>query len=255
METINNNKKHRVVTVQNYKIEGMTCSSCVEKITQKLKIIPNVSFVEINLKEKKAKITADRHIQIEEVRNAIVDMPNYTVDLYDDVPAVNKLSEQKSFYQTYKPLITLFAYILFFSLAYQLKLGHFSEQIFMNHLMAGFFIGLSFFKFLDLKSFATTFSNYDLIAKRWKSYGVVYPFIELTLGFLFISGQFLQFANAVTVAILGVTTVGVYYKIKTKSLFQCACLGTAFNLPLSNVTIAENLTMIAMTLYRILSMI
>ena len=116
----------------------------------------------------------------------------------------------------------------------------------MNHLMAGFFIGLSFFKFLDLKSFATAFANYDPIAKKWKPYGAIYPFVELTLGFLFIADKFLNFANVMTIVVLTATTIGVYNKIKSKSNFQCACLGAGFNLPLSNVTIFENLAMVAM---------
>lgn len=253
MEAITNKETNVPMTTQTYKIEGMTCGSCVEKISQRLKLIHDVSSVEVNLSEKKADITANRTVMLREVQSAIADLPKYKADFYDDVETSSTLPETKSFYQTYKPLFVVFAYILIFSIAYQVHLGSFSAHMFMNHLMAGFFVGLSFFKFLNLKSFATAFANYDPIAKNWKPYGAIYPFIELTLGFLFIADKFLILANIMTIIVLGATTVGVYQKIKSKSQFQCACLGAGFNLPLSNVTIIENLAMVAMALVGLFS--
>lgn len=247
MEAITNMNDKTKTTVT-YKIEGMTCSSCVDKITQRLKGIPGVSWVNVSLSEKKADLIADRPVLLKEIQGAIADLPKYKADFYDDVETSSTLPEQKTFFQTYKPLFTVFAYILIFSTAFQISRGEFSAHYFMNHLMAGFFVGLSFFKFLDLKSFATAFSNYDPLAKKWKAYGAVYPFIELTLGFLYIADKFLFAANVMTILVLSITTVGVYQKIKSKSQFQCACLGAGFNLPLSNVTIFENLAMVVMAL-------
>lgn len=234
------------ISTSTYKIEGMTCGSCVEKITQRLKVLPGVSSANVSLAEKKVEIAADRIVLLKEVQIALTDLPKYKADFYDDSEVSSAVTQPKTFFQTYKPLFTVFAYILIFSTAFQISRGEFSSHYFMNHLMAGFFVGLSFFKFLDLKSFATAFSNYDPLAKKWKSYGAVYPFIELTLGFLFIADKFLLFANVMTIIILGITTVGVYQKIKSKTQFQCACLGAGFNLPLSNITIFENLGMVAM---------
>lgn len=247
MEAITNINK-KTMTTYTYKIEGMTCGSCVEKITQRLKALPDVSSVNVSLTEKKADIVADRAVLLKDIQGVLSDLPKYKADFYDDVETSSVLQEQKTFFQTYKPLFTVFAYILIFSVAYQVSRGEFSSHHFMNHLMAGFFVGLSFFKFLDLKSFATAFSNYDPLAKKWKAYGAIYPFIELALGFLFIADKFLLVANVITILVLGTTTVGVYQKIKSKSQFQCACLGAGFNLPLSNVTIFENLAMVVMAL-------
>lgn len=247
MEAITNiNNKSK--TTYTYKIEGMTCGSCVEKITERLKALPGVSGVNVSLSDKKADIIADRSVMLKEIQGAIADLPKYKADFYDDVETSSVLAQEKTFFQTYKPLFTVFAYILIFSVAFQVSRGSFSAHHFMNHLMAGFFVGLSFFKFLDLKSFATAFSNYDPLAKKWKTYGLIYPFIELTLGFLYIADKFLLFANVMTIIVLGITTVGVYQKIKSKSQFQCACLGAGFNIPLSNITIFENLAMVAMAL-------
>lgn len=245
MEAITNiNTKSK--TTLTYKIDGMTCGSCVEKITERLKALPGVSWVNVSLADKKADIIADRSILLKEIQGAIADLPKYKADFYDDVETNSEIPQQKTFFQTYKPLFTVFAYVFLFSIAYQISRGAFSAHLFMNHIMAGFFIGLSFFKFLDLKSFATAFANYDPLAKKWKAYGAIYPFIELTLGFLFIADKFLLFANVMTILVLTTTTVGVWQKLKSKSQFQCACLGAGFNLPLSNITIFENLAMAVM---------
>lgn len=242
------NTHNKSKTTSTYKVEGMTCGSCVEKITARLKAIPGITWVNVNLSEKKADIIADRSVMLKEIQSAIADLPKYKVDFYDDVETSSVLPVEKTFFQTYKPLFTVFAYILIFSVAFQVSRGSFSAHHFMNHLMAGFFVGLSFFKFLDLKSFATAFSNYDPLAKNWKPYGSIYPFIELTLGFLFIADKFLLFANITTILVLGISTIGVYQKIKSKSQFQCACLGAGFNIPLSYITVFENLAMVAMAL-------
>ncbi len=223
-----------------YNISGMTCSSCVEKLSQRFKAIPGVTAVDVNLKEQKADLKADRNVSLKEVEAALADLPKYKV---------SEKPEAKTFYQTYKPLLTVFTYIFIFSTAYQIHLGEFSAHLFMNHIMAGFFIGLSFFKFLDLNSFATAFTNYDPLAQRWNAYGFIYPFIEIVLGFLFIAGKFLLFANILTIVVLSISTIGVYQNMKKK--FQCACLGAGFNIPLSNITIIENLAMIAMAIWGI----
>lgn len=154
-------------------------------------------------------------------------------------------------FKIYKPLAVVFAFIVLVSIAYQSTLSAFDCHLFMNHLMAGFFIGLSFFKFLDLRAFAKSFSSYDPVARRWSLYGLIYPFIELALGLMFVAGVSLRAANFMTIVILSLTTVGVYKKLQSKTESTCACLGTAFNLPLSKVTIVENVGMILMAAYNL----
>lgn len=162
-------------------------------------------------------------------------------------------AKEVSTFKTYKPLIVVFSYIFLISITVQIVLGSFDVHLLMNHIMAGFFISLSYFKFLDLKSFSEAFSYYDPIAKKNPSYGFMYPFIEIGLGLMFIAGIGLFYANILTAFILSVTTVGVIKQINTKSQFQCACLGAGFNLPLSWVTVVENAAMVFMAIYGLLT--
>lgn len=233
-----------------FSIQGMTCQACVKTITDKLSGIAGIKTVDVSLADKRANIVSERNIGLSEVSSALADSPKYSASEYKAITSTAKSEPtEASLLKTYKPLIAIFSFILLVSISYQISLGVFNTHIFMNHLMAGFFIGLSFFKLLDLKAFSESFSSYDPIAQRWLSYGYIYPFVELGLGLLFISGKLLMLANAGTVIVLSVTTYGVYKRLQSKSQFQCACLGTTFNLPLSNVTIVENVAMIAMALY------
>lgn len=237
--------------MQTYKINGMTCESCVGKVTQRLSEIHGVAKVNVNLATKTADIDSVEPVSLLQVRMALADLPKYSADYDDDnsVADASSYLEKESLLKTYKPLIVLFSFVFLVSAAAQFNQGHFSTMLFMRHLMAGFFIGLSFFKFMDLQAFSTAFAKYDPLAKTLRGYGRVYPFIELTLGIMFVAGVGLTLANALTVLVLGITTYGVVQKITGKDQIQCACLGAGFNLPLSWVTVIENSVMVLMAIY------
>ena len=228
-----------------FKVQGMTCESCVKKITQTLHALPHVHSAQVSLANKTVEIKSTPLMTLADLRSAMSSEPQYS---FAD-PLAEVVEKPKSWFETYRPLITVFAFVLLASLAFQFSLTQFNSVLFMNHLMAGFFIGLSIFKFLDLKAFAESFSSYDPIAERWMIYGYAYPFIELTLGLMYLAGFALPLAHMLTIVILTSSTIGVYKRLQSKSAFQCDCLGTTFNLPLSNVTIAENLMMILMASY------
>ena len=219
----------------------MTCDACVKTITARLLAMPHVTAADVSLEKKSVHITASSSISLQDVQKALIDLPKYSVS--------DETTQEKTWFETYKPLLTVFVFVFLVSTAYQISLDQFSMNLFMNHIMAGFFIGLSFFKFLDLKSFAESFSNYDPIAQRFLGYGKIYPFLELGLGLLYISSLGLTYAHLITAVILSITTYGVIKRLKSKSPFQCACLGTGFSLPLSSVTVIENVLMITMAIY------
>jgi hypothetical protein len=117
----------------------------------------------------------------------------------------------------------------------------------MNHFMAGFFLVFSFFKLLNLESFADSYAMYDVVAGRWHAWGYVYAFLELALGLAFLTGFSPIITNAVTLVIMSVSIVGVLQSVLNKRKIQCACLGAVFNLPMSTITILEDAAMIAMS--------
>ena len=103
-----------------------------------------------------------------------------------------------------------------------------------------------------LKGFPESFKMYDPLAKAIPKYGLVYPFIELILGLLFIARIQIPLALIITIVILGITTFGVIKTLLDKKTIQCACLGTTLKLPMTKATFIENTIMILMAVWMLI---
>lgn len=117
---------------------------------------------------------------------------------------------------------------------------------FMILYMGIFFIVFSLMKMLDWKGFVNAFSMYDLIAKRVRFYGWIYPGIEFALGIMFLFNLYINVAAWVTIFALGIGAIGVGKNMLSKNKVQCACLGTKINVPLTKVTLLEDILMVVM---------
>ena len=53
-------------------------------------------------------------------------------------------------------------------------------------------------------------------------------------------------ALIITLVVLSITTIGVTKTLLSKKSIQCACLGTALKLPMTEATFIENAIMIVM---------
>jgi hypothetical protein len=125
----------------------------------------------------------------------------------------------------------------------------------MNYFMAGFFLVFSFFKLLDLQGFSDSYSTYDIIAKRWKTWGFIYVFIELLLGISFLLQINPLLTNGVAFVVMSISIIGVLLSVLSKRIIRCACLGSVFNLPMSTITIVEDALMIVMSATMILNLV
>jgi hypothetical protein len=116
----------------------------------------------------------------------------------------------------------------------------------MRYFMAGFFLAFSFFKFLDLPAFANAYAGYDLLASKWWGWGMVYPFVELGLGLAYLTHWQPALTHWITIIVMGFSAIGVIRAVVNKQAIRCACLGSVFNLPMSTVTIVEDVGMVLM---------
>ena len=119
---------------------------------------------------------------------------------------------------------------------------------FMTLYMGIFFILFSLMKMPDWKGFVEAFSTYDILAKHIPGYAAIYPALEFILGILFITNSFISIAAWITLVALGIGGIGVTLKLLKKEKFQCACLGTFINVPLTKVTLLEDIIMVVMVL-------
>ncbi len=156
------------------------------------------------------------------------------------------VDDVKSRIETFKPLILIFLFISGVSVIATIEGGQINLMKWMNYFMAGFFITFSFFKFLDLRAFADSYSMYDLLAKRVRTYGFVYPFIELAMGIAYLTHFAPNSTYIATIVVMGFSSLGVIQSVLDKKKIKCACLGAVFNLPMTTVTIIEDLLMVAM---------
>ncbi|XHC24778.1 hypothetical protein ABWH91_10920 [Phycisphaerales bacterium ac7] len=63
---------------------------------------------------------------------------------------------------------------------------------------------------------------------------------------LYLLNAFPIATNIVTLALMLIGSVGVLKALMENRRIQCACLGTALNLPMTKVTLIEDLSMAAM---------
>lgn len=233
-----------------YKVTGMTCNGCVSTVQKALSEIIGIEDVKVTLTPPKAEIKMHHHIDVNVMNAALQKSGKYIIE--EDASVHSEMmtsdnAEEVSKLKTYKPLIIVFLYILLGVIMLQINSGSFNWMEAMNNFMGGFFLIFSFFKMLDLKNFAFSYSSYDVIAKKWFGYGYLYPFIELSLGILFILKAFPLFTNTVTFIVMTISSIGVIQSIMQKRKIQCACLGTVFNLPMSTITVIEDLLMVFMS--------
>lgn len=114
--------------------------------------------------------------------------------------------------------------------------------------MIGFFLTFATFKQMNLKGFAEGYSMYDLLAKRWYTYGYIYPFIELFFGSMLILNALSTSLLVAEILVMGFSGVGVAVKMAKREKFRCACLGTFLKVPLTKVTLIEDFGMTTLVL-------
>jgi copper chaperone CopZ len=235
--------------IHTYQISGMTCSGCQAKVQSLLSQIKGVKNVDISLAEGTADITMEQHIPTNVLQKALEAYPKYQLTEAPIVQAASIMddTDNRTWLQTYRPILLIFAYILGITLIAGHQSGY-SLMIMMRVFMSGFFLTFSFFKMLNLQGFADSYSMYDIIARRVKAWGYIYAFVELGLGLAYALNFFPQITNAVTFLVMTVSLVGVLQSVLNKQKVRCACLGAVFNSPMSTVTIIEDGLMIVMSL-------
>jgi copper chaperone CopZ len=217
-----------------YEVTGMTCGGCARKVEATLKTIaPDAS---VTLDPPRAMV--GEGFPVARLNEALRAVGKYVLS---EGPAVRQPSvpaiAAPGWLETYYPLLMVLGLIAIASLA---------GDSWMMSFMAGFYIIFGAFKLLDVPAFANSYARYDIIAKAFKPWGYAYPFIELALGFAFLFWFEMRWAAWLALILSLIGAVGVIQSVMRKETIQCACLGTVFKLPMSTVTIVENLGMAAM---------
>ncbi len=236
-----------------YNIKGMTCGGCVARVKQLIESVQGVTEAKVQLENPQAQITSNHGLDITHLQQVLGKYEISSLQVVEEVAIKSEIPEtatanylpEKS-WQTYKPLILIVSFIAGVTLLAQYPFTEFSAMLWMRHFMAGFFIVFAFFKMLNLSGFANSFAMYDVLAKRSSAWAYAYPFVELSLGIAYLINFNPFITNVATLLVLSVGTIGVVQSNLSKRPIKCACLGDVFNLPMSTVTIIENVSMLLM---------
>jgi copper chaperone CopZ len=244
--------------IHDYTISGMTCSGCEATVKNLLSKVEGVKQVTINLLKGAASVEMDKHVATNELQKALAAHPKYQLSEKTAImpPAFTESAdEKKSWFETYKPILLIFFYITLVTFMASFSAEHFSITLAMRVFMAAFFLVFSFFKLLDINGFADSYMMYDIVAKKIRTWGIVYPFVELTLGIAYAINFQPIFINSITLVVMGISITGVLQSVLNKRKIKCACLGSVFNLPMSTITIIEDGLMIAMSVAMLFMML
>ena len=169
------------------------------------------------------------------------------------------LSKEKL--ERYAPLIGVFTAVISATLILAFTRKSFASDELMRSFMAFFFLTFGGFKAYNLSGFEEAFKMYDLIAKKSDIYAKLYPFIELGLGvsYLFLSFNSIRTleiaTHSITVLIMAIGAIGVLDKLKEREEIPCACLGNVFNIPMTWVTLGEDLLMAGMAAWMLITIL
>jgi hypothetical protein len=154
-------------------------------------------------------------------------------------PHINAVSTRREYYK-------FAAVIIFICLVATLMstLVTFRWTDWMRWFMGSFFLVFGSFKLIGYEMFVSMFPRYDLIAGRFKSYAYAYPLLELWLGVCFVLDIAPMLRDSIVLFIMVSGSIGVLRGLMQRGpTFHCVCLGNIIKLPLSTVTLFEDLTM------------
>jgi cation transport ATPase len=262
-----------------YPLTGLHCNACVGRVAKAL--APLADAVQVSLSPMQASLS-NPHANLAQLQAAVAQagayvlMPNQAVAQQNIAQAATESvanASNPSWLATYYPLLLIALYLLLGSLLLQvglhaasmgepmglfmhLGMGLSSVTVdeTMRYFMAGFFLVFSFFKLLDIRAFANAYAGYDLLAARWQGWGLLYPFVELGLGLAYLARVSPAATYWVTILVMGFSAIGVVRAVLSKTKIPCACLGTVFKLPMSTVTIVEDVGMVLMAAWMLVTL-
>ena len=233
-----------------FSITGMKCESCVAKISNALK---NAGIFDATVTFNPPQLTLSSSSSTAAQLNEIVRQAGeYKVLELGSAPASSQAPTTGE--ESLRPLLVILGYIVGGVLVHAFMAKEYAYPTLMNNFMGAFFIVFSMFKLLNLSGFAEAYATYDIVAARSRLYAMSYPFIELLLGLAYFTNFAPLTTNLFTLGLMTVGSIGVANALRSKRKFQCACLGTALKLPMTKVTLVEDVTMGLMALVMIVHM-
>jgi copper chaperone CopZ len=247
-----------------YTVTGLTCNGCVARTLKVLQTFdpdaqvvlnpPSATIKATDLATINAALSSVGHYVLSEPVHAL-NTPTAQVELSSPTSATRPSPTIESWLTIYTPLLLIFSFITILTTLEFLRSPNSNGETWMMDFMAGFFLVFGFFKLLNLRAFARNFKAYDLAAIAIPGYAITYPFIELGLGVAYLMRWNPLVTNSITIIVMGIGALSVLQALRQKKQIDCACLGTVFKLPMSTVTLVEDLLMLVMAIVMLMAVL
>lgn len=150
------------------------------------------------------------------------------------------------------PLIVAFTVIILYTGVMLMYHGSWDSLYAMRHFEGAFFVIFAILKIINWQGFVSAYRMYDIVAKHSKFYAYLYPLIELALGIAYLTAFQLLMTNIITLILMIIGTIGIIQVLARKQKIICACMGAVFKVPMTTVTLIEDLLMGIMALMMII---
>jgi len=154
------------------------------------------------------------------------------------------LSPNKSFIL----LVLIFLTIIFINVIYIKKFEkkNIQKSKLINRIIGSIFLLFSISKLINLNSFVNIYKKYDIISQLLPIYAYFYPFIELYLAKKYLFQENIKQINKFTMVLMLISIISVFITLFKGDTLRCGCLGSMFHIPLSYITLSENIMMLLM---------
>jgi len=154
--------------------------------------------------------------------------------------------------KNYWPLVclVLVSALVAFALQWHTRGNH---VVWMHYFMGFFFCCFAMFKLFKPSHFADGFQMYDILGKHFRLCAYLYPWIELSLGLCYFAFYKPSLTYVLTIFFLSYSALGVIIALRKGLNVNCACMGSILEVPLSTVTLTEDISMIVMAAVMLLS--
>ena len=221
-----------------YLVTGMSCGNCVKKVTAALVALDGVS-AEVTLSPARATLAGYGLPDLQALNAYLAGIGTYRLARKDF------FREAGAAFGRFLPLITMFTLVLLATLFFETYFG-WSVHGAMLAFMGFYFLFFGALKALNWNRFAQAYRRYDSIAKDSELYALLYPAIELSLGALFLSGTGVLATSLFTMLLMTQKAYSVTRKLAEGGEVQCACLGGFFSIPVTHITLIEDIGMALM---------
>lgn len=229
---------------QSFNVKGMRCAGCASKVAAVLSSIPGVRDARVDVAHSLVELEAQAAISYDVLRPALAAAGPFEIVARTDIASTRPNAGSRRLL----PLFAMLTLVAVFALLRNLPpaaTAHWGHELMLDY-MAGFFLLFGGLKLVNLRRFSAMFAQYDPLAGLLPAWGLLYPFVELTLGAAYLFRVGLDLANFATIVLLGIGMVGIWRKLRSKTEIMCACLGGVFSVPVTWLTFGENAAMVLM---------